>query len=164
MGLGYHRVSKERLESRTRENNSPTPVVTSAGALVDGLKVMGAQKIVVLAPYMEALTKLVVDYIANEGYDVLDSIALEIPNNLDVARHDENELPGIMQRMNFAGADVIVLSACVQMPSLSVVPKVEALTGKPVISAAISTTYAMLKALDLEPVVPGAGALLSGAY
>ncbi|MCA3924579.1 MAG: Asp/Glu racemase, partial [Burkholderia sp.] len=26
------------------------------------------------------------------------------------------------------------------------------------------TTYAMLRELDLEPVVPGAGALLSGAY
>jgi maleate isomerase len=138
--------------------------VTSAGALVDGLKVMGARKIVVLAPYMKPLTKLVVDYIANEGYDVLDSVALEIPNNLDVARHDENELPTILKDVNFADADVIVLSACVQMPSLSVVPKVEALTGKPVITAAIATTYAMLKALDLEPIAPGAGALLSGAY
>jgi hypothetical protein len=29
-----------------------------------------------------------------------------------------------------------------------------------VVTAAIATTYAMLKALDLEPVVPGAGALL----
>jgi len=57
-----------------------------------------------------------------------------------------------------------VLSACVQMPSLAAVPKVEALTGKPVVTAAIATTYQMLKALDLEPVVPGAGALLSGAY
>jgi len=61
-------------------------------------------------------------------------------------------------------ADVIVLSACVQMQSLPAVSKVEALTGKPVISAAIATTYQMLKALDLEPIVPGAGALLSGAY
>ena len=50
------------------------------------------------------------------------------------------------------------------MPSLAVVPKVEALTGKPVLTASIATTYAMLKALDLEPIVPGAGALLSGAY
>jgi maleate isomerase len=66
--------------------------------------------------------------------------------------------------MNFAGAGVTVLSACVQMPSLSVVPKVEALTARPVITAAIATTYAMLKALDLEPIIPGAGALLSGAY
>ena len=59
---------------------------------------------------------------------------------------------------------MIVLSACVQMQSLSAVAKVEALTGKPVISAAIATTYQMLKAMDLEPIVPGAGALLSGAY
>jgi maleate isomerase len=38
------------------------------------------------------------------------------------------------------------------------------MTGKPVITAAVATTYAMLKALKLEPVAPGAGALLSGAY
>jgi len=50
------------------------------------------------------------------------------------------------------------------MPSLASVAKVEALTGKPVVTAAIATTYQMLKALDLEPIVPGAGALLSGAY
>ena len=43
-------------------------------------------------------------------------------------------------------------------------PVMEALTGKPVLTAAIATTYQMLRALELEPVVPGAGALLSGAY
>jgi maleate isomerase len=60
--------------------------------------------------------------------------------------------------------DAVVLSACVQMPSLPVVEKVEAMTGKPVITAAIATTYALLKELDLEAVVPGGGTLLSGAY
>jgi maleate isomerase len=34
------------------------------------------------------------------------------------------------------------------MPSLAVVSKVEALTGKPVVTASIATTYAMLKALN----------------
>ena len=163
-GLGYHRASQERLERITRNNNAAAPIVTSAGALVDGLKVMRAKKIVLLTPYIKPLTKLIVDYIANEGYDVLDYVALEIPHNLDVARHDQNELPGIMQGMKIANADVLVLSACVQMPSLAVVPKVEALTGKPVVTASIATTYAILKALNLEAVVPGAGALLSGAY
>jgi maleate isomerase len=164
MGLGYHRVSQDRLTAVARKNGAAAPVLTSAGALVDGLKVLGARKIVVLTPYIKPLTKLIVDYIANEGFNVLDYVALEIPHNLDVARHDQNELPGIMLGMKFADADVLVLSACVQMPSLSVVPKVEALTRKPVITASIATTYAMLKALNLEAVVPGAGALLSGAY
>jgi maleate isomerase len=164
MGHGYHRVSEQRLTAHTRDNGADAPVITSAGALVDGLKVLGAKRILVVAPYMRPLTELVVDYIRNEGFDVVDFRALEIPDNLEVGRHDPARLPGIVAQMASGDVDAIVLSACVQMPSLEAVAKVEAMTGKPVVTAAIATTYAMLKALGLEPIVPGAGALLSGAY
>lgn len=164
MGPGYHRESQRRLRGRTEENGHDTPVVTSAGALVDALDVIGAKRVVVVAPYMKPLTELVVDYIRQEGIEVLDYRALEIPDNLAVARHDPARLPEIVADLDLSGVDAIVLSACVQMPSLPAVARVEAMTGKPVVTAAIATTYAMLKALDLEPVVPGAGALLSGAY
>jgi maleate isomerase len=164
MGRGYHRVSEQRLQARTVDNGADAPVITSAGALIQGLEVIGAKRIAVVAPYMRPLTEIVVDYIAHEGYDVVDSRALEIPDNLDVARHDPRNLPGIVRGMKTGDVDAIVLSACVQMPSLPVVAQVEAETGKPVITAAIATTYQMLKALQLERIVPGAGALLSGAY
>ena len=36
--------------------------------------------------------------------------------------------------------------------------------GKPVVLAAVATTYEILKALDLKPVVPNAGELPSGRY
>jgi maleate isomerase len=164
MGHGYHRVSEKRLQAHTAANGADAPVITSAGALVDALGVIGAKRIVVVAPYMKPLTGLVVDYIGNEGYNVIDHRALEIPDNLEVGRHDPQRLPEIVTQLNYREADAIVLSACVQMPSLPAIAKVEALTGKPVITAAVATTYAMLLALGLEPVVPGAGALLSGAY
>ncbi|MFT4190553.1 MAG: Asp/Glu racemase [Comamonas sp.] len=164
MGPGYHRVSQTRLSERTASNGAPAPVITSAGALVEALKVMKAKKIALVAPYMVPLTQLVMDYIAHEGFEIVDWRALEIPDNLDVGRHDPARLPGIVSTMSIAEADVIVLSACVQMPSLPAVAQVEAMTGKPVLTAAIATTYAILKALRLDPVVPGAGALLSGAY
>jgi maleate isomerase len=164
MGLGYHRESESRLAQRTLENGVDTPIVTSAGALVEGLKVIGAKRIALVAPYMKPLTEMVVNYIRAEGFEVVDYRALEISDNLDVARHDPMNLPGIVASMNLEGVDAIVLSACVQMPSLPAVARVEAQTGKPVITAAIATSYQLLKALDLEPVVPGAGALLSGAY
>lgn len=164
MGLGYHRKSEQRLRQATADNDANAPVITSAGALIEGLNVMGARRIAIVAPYMKPLTELVVNYIREEGFEVVDWRALEIPDNLQVARHDPANLPAIVAGMNLEGVDVIVLSACVQMQSLPVVAKVEAQTGKPVLTAAIATTYAMLKALDLEPIVPGAGALLSGAY
>jgi maleate isomerase len=164
MGHGYHRASEKRLTDHTAANGADAPVITSAGALIDGLKIIGAKRIVVVAPYMKPLTELVVDYIRNEGFDVVDYRALEIADNLAVGLHDPANLPAIVAQMDTSNVDAIVLSACVQMPSLPVIAKVEAMTGKPVITAAVATTYAMLRRLNLETIVPGAGALLSGAY
>jgi len=164
MGAGYHRESEARLRQRTRDNDGDAPVVTSAGALVDALRIIGARRIALVAPYMVPLTRLVIGYIESEGVEVAQWRALEIPDNLEVGRHDPARLPDIVASMDTSGVDAIVLSACVQMPSLPVIAEVEARTGKPVVTAAVATTYAMLKALGLEPVVPGAGALLSGFY
>jgi maleate isomerase len=164
MGHGYHRRSQERLASLTEKNGGKAPVITSAGALIDGLKAIGARRIALVAPYMLGLTELVVDYIQHEGLEVSSWKALQISDNVEVGRHDPSRLPAIVRQLKTDDVDAIVLSSCVQMPSLPVIAQVEAMTGKPVITAAVATAYAMLKAMDLEPVVPGAGALLSGAY
>src|SRR3546814_10220006 len=60
MGEGYHRVSKARLHQRTVENGHAAPVVTSAGALVEGLKTLQATRIALVAPYIKPLTEIVV--------------------------------------------------------------------------------------------------------
>jgi len=164
MGQGYHRVSQQRLHTRTIENGTPAPVVTSAGALVNGLHTLGAKKIALVAPYMRPLTRTVVDYLTTEGIEVLDYAALEIPGNLDVAAHDPAKLPAIAKRLDHADADAVVLSACVQMPSLSAIEEAEQLLGKPVVSASVCTVHQMLRALGLPAVAPGGGHLLSGAY
>lgn len=164
MGKGYHRVSEQRLRQQTIDNGAPAPVVTSAGALIAGLEALGAKRIAVVAPYMQPLTKLVVDYLESEGVRVADHIALEIPDNLEVAAHDPMRLLDIYRRLNLKGVDALVLSACVQMPSLAAIPQVEAECGIPVVSAAICTTWQMLQSLGLDATVPDAGALLSGKY
>ncbi|EKF42151.1 maleate cis-trans isomerase [Nitratireductor indicus C115] len=164
MGHGYHCVSGPRLHQVSVDNGAPAPVVTSAGALIEGLRAMGAQRVAVVAPYMKPLTEMVVEYIRNEGIEVSDWRALEISDNLAVAAHDPMKLPEIVSGMKTDDVDAVVLSACVQMPSLPAVPMVEARTGKPVVTAAIATTWQMLRALGVETRVPGGGTLLSGAY
>src|ERR1700687_3780314 len=43
-GPGYHCAARDRLERVTASNGSPAPVVTSAGALIDGLHELGATR------------------------------------------------------------------------------------------------------------------------
>ena len=161
MGRGYHRVSEERLRARTMQNEGAAPVVTSAGALVEGLHAIGAKKIALLAPYMKPLTALVVDYLEHEGIEVLDAVSLEISDNLEVGARDARAPIEISRRLNTANCDAVVISACVQMPSLASVQPVQDRLGLPVVSSAVCTTWRMLKALELPATVPGAGALLS---
>ena len=164
MGKGYHRVAEKRLAQRTLENGAPAPVVTSAGALVDGLHAMGAKTVSLVCPYMKPLTRLVVEYVESEGIEVKDYVALEIPDNLQVAAQDPACLIDIYKRLDLANVDALVLSACVQMQSLPSVGKVQDESGIPTISASVATTWQMLRRLDLATHIPGCGALLSGKY
>ncbi|EMM9642108.1 Asp/Glu racemase [Providencia rettgeri] len=163
MGNGYHRVSEKRLFQRTMDNGHPAPVVTSAGALVEGLQAIGAKKVSILTPYMKPLTQLVIDYIENEGIEVVDSISLEIPDNLDVGRQNPLAPVEITKKLN-TQVDAIVASACVQMPSLPSIQLIEDRVGLPVLSSSVATTYMMLKKLGLETGIGGFGSLLNGKF
>jgi len=164
MGLGYHRESEKRLHQVTVDNGAPTPVVSSAGALVQGLHALGAKKVSILTPYMKPLTQLVVDYIQHEGIEVHDALSLEIADNLEVGRQNPLAPAEHVNRLDTRGVDAVVLSACVQMPSFASVQQVENQLGIPVTTAAISTVYQMLDKLCLSHEVENAGALLSGKY
>jgi maleate isomerase len=164
MGKGYHCQSESRLHQVTVTEGNPAPVVTSAGALVHGLRTLRARKIAMIAPYMKPLCNVVADYIEHEGFEVVDSVALEIPDNLEVGRRDPLALVDIYKNLRLNDVDVLVLSSCVQMPSLAAVPVVEEQTGLPVISASVCTAFQMLQKIGLKSYAPDAGALLSGRY
>jgi maleate isomerase len=161
MGIGYHRVSEKQLQEVLRNEGRDVPVVTSAGALVDELKRSGVRSISIVTPYVQPLTDLVVGYIRSEGIVVKDSIALAIDDNVAVGRRDPGLLVNDVANLDIEGIDAVVLSACVQMPSLAAIQRVEDRLGLPVTSAAICTTRKMLDAAGLEPVAPDAGFFLS---
>ena len=161
MGKGYHRQSEKTLHELTRKEGYPTPVVTSAGALVAGLNTLRAKRISMVAPYIKPLTRLVIDYIEAEGIEVVDSISLEIADNVEVGRRDSMALVEIYKKLKLTGIDALVLSSCVQMPSLAAVTAVQRECDFPVVSAAVCTTYQMLEKLGLKTWAPSAGALLS---
>src|SRR5690349_6606627 len=144
MGHGYHRQVERELTEVARANRSEAPVMTSAGALVEGLHTLQAKRISLLAPYTRPLTELVVGYIEAEGIEVVDALCFEIPDNLEVGRRDPMLLLDDVKRLNRRNIDAVVLSACVQMQSLPAIQAAEKMLGLPVTSTAVCTARGML--------------------
>jgi maleate isomerase len=159
-GAGAHEQLERRLADVAAAQGVDVPVVSSAGALVRSLERMGAARAAIITPYMPPLTELVAAYISATGCEVVDSISLSVADNVAVGRLDPTDLLRHAERLDLAGVDVLIASACVQMPSLSVIGELEATLGLPVISAAVATTAELLDALDMPRDVPGAGSLL----
>ena len=130
-GLGYHRTARANLEAAVAEEGRSIPIVSSAGALVEGLKARGVRRVSLLMPYMKPLAARVVEYVESEGIEVHDSLALEIEDNLAVAARDPLALVDDVDRLDVRGVDAVVLSACVQMPSLAALDVVEDKLGLP---------------------------------
>jgi len=161
-GPGYHEESEAALHQKTVENDAEAPVVTSAGALVRAIERLNAENITLIAPYERELTETMIDYFESTGVDVVDYRTLECPDNLEVAQLDQRNLIDIAESLDTNNADALVLSSCVQMPSLASIQAAEDRFGLPVFSAATATTYEILDHLNLSTQVSGAGRLLSG--
>ena len=159
-GLGYHRQVEKDFAEVVSSNGASSKVMTSAGALIHGLKKLDAKKISLMAPYMKPLTQKVVDYIEGEGIEVVDSICFQIQDNLEVGLRDPARLLEDVKKLNTANVDVVVLSACVQMQSIASIQVAQDMLGIPVTSTSVCTARNMLDLLGLRPNIRGYGRLL----
>jgi maleate isomerase len=161
-GPGAHRRIEQELAGVVAESGSAAPVVSSAGALVETLHDIEAERVAMIAPYLPPLTERVCDYLGSEDINVVDAISLSVADNSAVGRLSQDELLGRVEDLP-RDIDAVVLSACVQMPSLDVIDAAEQRLGLPVVTAATATVFQLLRRLGLETKAPGAGHLLSGA-
>lgn len=161
-GPGAHRTIEAQIENTVRQAEASVPVITSAGALVNTLLEINAGKIALIAPYMPPLTAKVCQYLENEGVEVISSQSLSVADNCAVGRLNPANLLALLENVP-QHAEAIVLSACVQMPSLDMIAEAERITGLPVITAAAATVYQTLKTLGLKPGIQRFGSLLEGS-
>lgn len=161
-GARAHERVAERLRAATAESGFAAPVVTSAGALVDEIRAAGYRRVSLIAPYLPELTKIVAGYIESSGIDVVDAISLSVSDNCQVGRLPPRNLVDIAAtRLDVRGADAVVLSSCVQMPSLDALKTAEDTVGLPCVSAAAATARSILRSLELDPAIPGYGSFLA---
>jgi maleate isomerase len=159
-GPGEHQRVESAVAEQLSAGGSPAIVRSSAGALVEGLRALGARRIALVMPYMRPLAEQVVAYLKAEGFQVADWRALEVADNTEVGCIPGDRVMTAARSLNLDRADALVISACVQMPSLDLVAGAEDEFGLPVLSAATAGAYSLLNGLGLPIDIPGAGRLL----
>lgn len=159
-GPGEHQRVESSVSEQLATGGSGALVRSSAGALVEALRATGARRIALVTPYLRPLAEQVVLYLEAEGFDVVDFRALEVADNVEVGCIPGDRVMAAARSMSLDGVDALVLSCCVQMPSLDLIEDAETEFGLPVLSAATAGAFSVLRALGLPVDLPGAGSLL----
>ena len=160
-GEAAHRRVERAVEAQLAGRGLSIPVASSAGALVEALEALGASTVALVTPYLRPLAETVVAYLEGEGIKVADWRALEVSDNAEVGRIPGERIMQAARSLDLAGVEALVISACVQMPSLDLVQRAEDEFGLPVLSAATAAASVLLDRLGLPPVLPKAGSLLA---
>jgi maleate isomerase len=159
-GPGEHQRVEGLVAEQLATGGSDARVRSSAGALVEALTALGARRIALVTPYLRPLAEKVVSYLTAEGLVIADWRALEVEDNRAVGCIPGETVLAAARSLDLTGVDALVISACVQMPSLPLVEAAEQEFALPVLSAATAGAFSILRAAGLAAELPGAGSLL----
>jgi len=126
------------------------PAVTTAGALIEAMRNLGAQRVAFTSPYVAQLADEAVDFIQQCGIEVVNQVGFE----KELSSLEQNALtPQDAYQMGLKAdhpqADLLVI-ACTDYRALEAVPALEQALGKPVVTSNSALMYACLKRLEVD--------------
>ena len=126
------------------------PAVTTAGALIEAMRNLGAQRVAFTSPYVAQLAGEAVDFIQQCGIEVVSQAGFEN----ELSSLEQNTLtPQDAYQMGLKAdhpqADLLVI-ACTDYRALEAVPALEQALGKPVVTSNSALMYACLKRLEVD--------------
>jgi maleate isomerase len=152
-GIGYDRVLIERIAGA-----SGKPATTASTALVEALRTLGVNRIVLAAPWSEAVNRTAAAFIEANGFKVLAQGALGHVRNLEIGLLDPQSAYDLARRLDRPDADAVMLG-CGNWSTFSVIERLERDLGKPVLTTNQVSLWHALKMLGAAP-LSGLGTLL----
>jgi arylmalonate decarboxylase len=148
--------------TRTLRESSGLPCVTMSTAVIDGLKTVGARKVVAATAYNDTVNGRLQSFLLEHGFEVLKVQGLAIEAVEDIFSVTQPQLIEFGASVVAAapGADSILVS-CGGLITLDILEPLESRTGVPAVSSTPHALYAGAKLLGIDARVPGHGRLLS---
>jgi maleate isomerase len=152
-GIGYDRELIKRISGA-----SGKPATTASTALIDALRTLGANSIVLAAPWSDAVNRTAAAFIEANGFKVLAQGALGHVRNLEIGLLEPQSAYDLARRLDRVDADAVMLG-CGNWSTFPVIERLERDLGKPVLTTNQVSLWHALKMLGAAP-RPGLGVLL----
>ena len=148
-------VAGERALLQTMRAAGAPAAVTTSGALTDALDLLGVKRLAIATPYVEPVTRRLVDYLGECGVEAVSSLGLGLISH--IWRVSYAEVVDIVRSVDRKDADALFIS-CTNLPTYDIIEPLETALGKPVLTANQVTMWGALRAMGVEAMA-GAQAL-----
>jgi maleate isomerase len=150
-GSFVHGVAGERALTTVMLEAGAPAAVTTSGALVQALDVLGASRVSIATPYVESVTERLHAFLDEHGIEVVTSVGLGLLGQIWKVNY--RQVVDIVRSADRPEADAMFIS-CTNLPTYDIIGPLEQELGKPVLTANQVTIWAALRAMGLQAVAP----------
>ena len=145
------------------EDETGIAATTTTTAVVRALRLLKVSRIALATPYTDEVTKLEVDYLNHNGFEVTAWQGGGITNTADIQECEPDVSYNRARDVDNDRAEAVFIS-CTGFRTIENIARLEAELGKPVISSNQATFADCLRILDLHEVAPGYGSLFEKTF
>jgi len=142
----YGAAGERRLAATMVAAGAPTAITTS-GAVVDALAELGVRRLALATPYIDSVTGLLGSFLAECGVRVVASHGLGLLNRIWKVSY--REVVQAVCAVDRPEAEAMFIS-CTNLPTYDVIPHLEHILGKPVLTANQVTMWSALRTMGRE--------------
>ena len=154
MGKGYDAQLIKRIEDASGKR-----ATTAATAMLEAFAALDVRRVALAAPWASQTNTVVAAFLQAHGIEVVSQLALEVTRNNDIGRLAPRTAYDLGLAADRAEADAVFL-ACGNWWTAAIVERLEAKTGKPVLTTNNMALWAVLRMIGGHASVPGCGRLL----
>lgn len=151
-------IGEERVFARIREARPAAQCTTPITAAIAGLKAVGARRIAMLTPYVDAINRMMRDFVEARGIAVPVLGSYNHENDNEVARIDAASVKAAVLEL---GRHSAVFVACTSIRVAELVAPLEAELGKPVTSSNHAMAWHALRLAGVADKLPRWGRLFT---
>jgi maleate isomerase len=146
---------RERIQSA-----SGIRCLTTADAILEGLRRLNAKTVSLLTPYIDAVHEREVAFLTENGFAIKGSANLGINTNTEMARFGPERLLDWAGRNVDCNADACLIS-CTAIKSAPVIAQLEKASGLPVLTSNQSMAWHLLRSTGIDDRVDDYGRLFA---